>query len=62
MRTVNYTAGSEKMNAYRRQIADLRQKMRATLAEVEPQEVADYEFRTPEGTVQLSGCLMVMRT
>ncbi len=54
VRTVNYAAGSEKMNAYRRQIADLRQKMRATLAEVEPQEVEDYEFKTPEGTVQLS--------
>ena len=51
---MNYAAGSQRMNDYRRQIAELRQKMRATLAEVEPQEVADYEFRTLEGTVRLS--------
>ena len=51
---MKYQAGSEKMGAYRRQIADIRQKMRATLAEIEPQEVADYEFKTPEGTVRLS--------
>jgi predicted dithiol-disulfide oxidoreductase (DUF899 family) len=51
---MKYTAGSEMMDAYRRQIADLRQKMRATQAEIEPQEVDDYEFKTPEGTVRLS--------
>ena len=28
--------------------------MRTTLAEIEPQEVADYEFKTLEGTVRLS--------
>ena len=51
---MKYAAGSEKMSAYRRQITDIRQKMRAAQAEIEPQEVADYEFKTPEGTVRLS--------
>jgi predicted dithiol-disulfide oxidoreductase (DUF899 family) len=54
MPSMKYAAGSEKMLAYRRQIADIRQKMRATLASVEPQEVPDYEFQTPAGTVRLS--------
>ena len=51
---MKYSAGSEMMVAYRRQIADLRQRMRATQTEIEPQEVADYEFKTPEGTLRLS--------
>lgn len=51
---MKYAAASEKMLAYRRQIGDIRREMRATLAQVEPQEVADYEFKTPEGTVRLS--------
>jgi predicted dithiol-disulfide oxidoreductase (DUF899 family) len=51
---MKYAAGSEKMLAYRREIADIRGKMRTTLAAIEPQEVADYEFKTPAGTVRLS--------
>jgi predicted dithiol-disulfide oxidoreductase (DUF899 family) len=51
---MKYAAGSEKMGAYRRQITDIRHKMRAAQAEIEPQEVADYEFKAPEGTVRLS--------
>jgi predicted dithiol-disulfide oxidoreductase (DUF899 family) len=51
---MNYADASEKMRAYRRQIADIRRDMRATVAAVEPQEVADYEFKTPEGTTRLS--------
>lgn len=51
---MKYAAGSEKMLAFRRQIADIRREMRTTLAAIEPQEVADYEFKTPEGTVRLS--------
>jgi predicted dithiol-disulfide oxidoreductase (DUF899 family) len=51
---MKYAAGSEKMSSYRRQIADIRQKMRTAQAAIEPQEVADYEFKTPEGTVRLS--------
>jgi predicted dithiol-disulfide oxidoreductase (DUF899 family) len=54
MPSMKYAAGSEKMVAYRRQIADIRQKMRTTLASIEPQEVTDYEFKTLEGTVRLS--------
>jgi len=52
--TMKYAAGSETMRAYRRQIADIRQKMRLAQAEIEPQEVADYEFKTPAGSVRLS--------
>jgi predicted dithiol-disulfide oxidoreductase (DUF899 family) len=51
---MKYAAGSEKISSYRRQIADIRQKMRTTLAAIEPQEVADYEFKTLQGTVRLS--------
>ena len=51
---MKYAAGSEKISSYRREIADIRQKMRTALAAIEPQEVADYEFKTPEGTVRLS--------
>ena len=53
-RRMKYAAGSEKMLAYRRQIADIRREMRTTLASIEPQEVSDYEFQTPTGTVRLS--------
>ena len=51
---MKYAAGSEMMGTYRREIADIRQKMRAAQAEIEPQEVDDYEFKTPAGTVRLS--------
>ena len=51
---MKYAAGSERMDAYRSQIADIRQKMRAAQAEIEPQEVSDYEFKTSAGSVRLS--------
>jgi predicted dithiol-disulfide oxidoreductase (DUF899 family) len=51
---MKYSAGSEKMLAYRRQIADIRRKMRDTQAAIEPQEVADFEFKTWDGTARLS--------
>ncbi|MBL6751768.1 MAG: DUF899 family protein [Nevskia sp.] len=51
---MKYAAASEKLQAYRQQIADIRREMRATQGAVEPQEVADYEFKTPEGSVRLS--------
>jgi predicted dithiol-disulfide oxidoreductase (DUF899 family) len=51
---MKYAAGSEKMRALRRQIAEIRRDMRATLAATEPQEVADYEFTTPAGPTRLS--------
>jgi predicted dithiol-disulfide oxidoreductase (DUF899 family) len=52
---MKYPNGIEAMNGYRREIADIRRKMRATQAEIEPQEVADYEFQTLEGPAKLSG-------
>ena len=52
---MKYSAGAEAMNAYRREIAEIRRKMRATQTEMQPQEVADYEFQTTEGSVKLSG-------
>ena len=51
---MNYTVGVEKMNVIRREIADLRAQMRATQADIEPEAVADYAFKTPEGTARLS--------
>jgi predicted dithiol-disulfide oxidoreductase (DUF899 family) len=51
---MGYRETAEKLVAYRRQIADLRKKMREAQASVEPEEVDDYAFATPRGTVQLS--------
>ena len=51
---MNYTDVNGKLADYRRQIADIREKMRDTLATVEPQEVQDYEFTTSDGLVHLS--------
>ena len=43
-----------KLSDYRRQIAAIRETMRETLADVEPQPVDDYAFATLEGPVRLS--------
>ena len=43
---MNYTDVNGKLADYRRQIADIRERMRDTLATVEPQQVEDYEFAT----------------
>ena len=51
---MKYSAGSQVLSDYRRQITDIRQRMRAAQAEVEPQEVSDYEFQTLTGSVRLS--------
>ena len=51
---VNYADVNGKLTDYRRQIAAIREKMRETLAAVEPQEVKDYELASPEGPVRLS--------
>jgi predicted dithiol-disulfide oxidoreductase (DUF899 family) len=51
---MNYTDVNGKLADYRRQIAAIREKMRDTLATVEPQEVNDYEFSTVDGPVRLS--------
>jgi len=51
---MKYSTAAATMNGYRREIADIRRKMRATQAAIEPQEVADYEFQASDGTVKLS--------
>lgn len=43
-----------KLADYRRQIASIREQMRETLANVEPQAVNDYEFATTDGSTRLS--------
>lgn len=51
---MNYADVNGKLADYRRQIATIREKMRETLATVEPQEVEDYTFSTFDGEVRLS--------
>ena len=51
---MKYAAATQKLTAFRQQIADIRQQMRKVQAEVEPQEVANYEFRVPDGIVTLT--------
>ena len=51
---MKYSTGSELISGYRREIADIREKMRKTLAQVEPEEVVDYVFATPTGPIRLS--------
>jgi len=51
---MSYRSTAKKLESYRRQIAGLREKMRALQAAVEPEPVQDYEFATPDGTVWLS--------
>ncbi|MGI9415139.1 MAG: DUF899 family protein, partial [Hyphomicrobiales bacterium] len=51
---MTYQDTSEKMNAYRAEMTELRQKMHALQASIEPQAVDDYTFRTADGTVTLS--------
>lgn len=51
---MDYAEASTKLQHYRRDIADIRKKMRETLAAAEPESVADYEFAGPTGPVRLS--------
>ena len=51
---MNYADVNGKLADYRRQISTIREKMRETLATVEPQEVEDYAFSTLDGEVRLS--------
>lgn len=44
----------EKLVEYQRQIAEIRQKMRAARTEIEPEAVQDYELTTSLGAVRLS--------
>ena len=51
---MNYKRTSERIAAYRREIAALRIKMREAQAQIEPEPVKDYEFTTLTGAVRLS--------
>ena len=52
---MSYKETIEQLASYRRQIATLREEMRALQAGVEPQPVEDYLLATSQGPVQLSG-------
>jgi predicted dithiol-disulfide oxidoreductase (DUF899 family) len=49
-----YREVTEKLAAYRRDIAVLRQKMRALQQQVDPEEVENYRLATSDGSVRLS--------
>ena len=51
---MKYADVNGKLADYRRQIAAIRERMRETLAAVEPQEVANYEFASLTGPVRLA--------
>ncbi len=51
---MKYADVNGKLADYRHQIGAIRERMRETLATVEPQEVTDYEFTTVAGPVRLS--------
>jgi predicted dithiol-disulfide oxidoreductase (DUF899 family) len=51
---MNYSQTADRLNEYRRQIQTLRQEMRAVQAEVEPEPVENYRFRTLDGEIALS--------
>jgi predicted dithiol-disulfide oxidoreductase (DUF899 family) len=52
---MSYKATAKKIKDYRRQIAGLREKMRAAQAKIEPEEVKDYAFgRSGGDSVKLS--------
>jgi predicted dithiol-disulfide oxidoreductase (DUF899 family) len=51
---MKYSDAAARLAEYREQIVAVRERMRETLAAAEPQEVADYEFLTPDGPVRLS--------
>jgi len=51
---MKYATGKDLISGYRREIADIRDKMRKAMAQIEPESVEDYEFTTPTGPVRLS--------
>jgi len=51
---MDYRESSDKLTAYREQIRQLREQMRAVQCAVEPEPVQDYTFRHAAGTVKLS--------
>ena len=51
---MSYQDTKAKLADYRKQIAELRQRMRETQASVQPEPVQDYELVGPKGPVRLS--------
>jgi predicted dithiol-disulfide oxidoreductase (DUF899 family) len=51
---MKYSDVNGKLEDYRRQIASIRGQMRETLANVEPQEVKDYQLTSIDGPVRVS--------
>ncbi len=51
---MSYRETSEKINSYRKEISELRAKMREAQSSVEPEEVKTYEFSTLDGKVGLA--------
>lgn len=51
---MKYAKASATISGYRREIADIRHKMRKAMAEIEAETVADYEFTTVTGVTRLS--------
>jgi predicted dithiol-disulfide oxidoreductase (DUF899 family) len=51
---MRYREANEKLAGFRRDIAALREQMRALQSEVEPEEVENYRFATTDGEVRLS--------
>jgi predicted dithiol-disulfide oxidoreductase (DUF899 family) len=51
---MDYREGSARLAGYRRQIAELRTKMREAREATDPEEVADYVFTNFDGAVRLS--------
>jgi predicted dithiol-disulfide oxidoreductase (DUF899 family) len=49
-----YRESTARLAAYRREIAALREQMRAFQQSIEPEEVEDYRFATTDGPVRLS--------
>src|SRR5262245_21918172 len=51
---MTYHQTTDKLAAYRHEIAGIRAKMRELQASIEPEPVEDYEFSTPAGKTRLS--------
>lgn len=51
---MKYPNGSELLSGYRREITEIRQKMRKVQSQIEPEAVADYRFTSATGPIQLS--------
>jgi predicted dithiol-disulfide oxidoreductase (DUF899 family) len=51
---MKYAAGRNLINNYRREIAELRKKMRTAQTQLEPEAVVDYEFTALDGPIRLS--------